>query len=64
MHDRHFSIDTARSMGLIVKTLEDDDVIQDMVLSIHHVFMILFHQSNAVKIISSGDHAWVINASN
>lgn len=51
-------------MGLIVKTLEDDDVIQDMVLSIHHVFMILFHQSNAVKIISSGDHAWVINASN
>ena len=33
--------------------MEDDDVLQDLVLSLHHAYMITFDSSAAVKIIEN-----------
>jgi ATP-dependent protease ClpP protease subunit len=53
-HARHIHIEKARSIGLKVVALEDDDKLQDLVLTIHHSYMHTFGISNAVKIIENG----------
>ncbi len=52
-HDRHFGADKCRSFGLKVNMLEDDNSLQDAVLSIFHTTTITFSKSNAIKIIES-----------
>lgn len=49
-HDRHLSIDKCREFGLKVRALEEDDTLQEYVLSIHHSCMELFEQSAPLKI--------------
>lgn len=49
-HGRHLSIDKCRECGLKIKALEDDDVLQDYVLSIHHSCMEVFEQNSPCKI--------------
>lgn len=52
-HNRHIHIDEAREIGLKVTALEDDNDFQDLVLTVHHIFMLTMGQSSAAKIIES-----------
>ena len=52
-HARHLTIDEAESIGLKVLKLEDDQSVQDLVLTIHHSFMHTFANSKAVKIMEN-----------
>lgn len=50
-HDRHILIDEARKIGLKVKALEEDQELQDIVLSLHHCYMNTFaHNPKVIKI--------------
>ena len=53
IHSRHISAKKAKEIGLKIKKLEDDDRLQDAVLSIHHCYMHTFSSSKAVKIIEN-----------
>lgn len=52
-HDRHINADKARQAGLVIKNLEDDDKLQDLVLSIHHLLTISFDIFKSAKIIEN-----------
>ncbi len=52
-HNRHINADKARLSGLVVKNLEDDDKLQDLVLSIHHLLTISFDSFKSAKIIEN-----------
>lgn len=60
IHARHIDKDKAREIGLKIVNLEDDEKIQDAVLSIHHCYMHTFSNSNAVKIIESSTGAAMV----
>ena len=63
-HARRVGRDQAREVGLIVEDLEDDNAIQDAVLSVHHATMHTFGATPAAKIIENHQgRAW-INHSN
>lgn len=60
MHDRHYSYDAAKRMGLKVSRLEDDQTLQELVLSLHHAYMCTFSMTPSIKIIeSSGNQPWI-----
>lgn len=52
-HERHLSADTCRKMGLKILKLEEDQELQDAVLSVHHACMLTFMATPAVKIIEN-----------
>lgn len=52
-HDRHIPIDRAKEIGLNVYQLENDNTLQDLVLTVHHAFMVTLLNSNIAKIIES-----------
>lgn len=52
-HARHISIDDCTALGLSITRLEDDDRLQDLVLTVHHAFMHTFGQTGAIKIIEN-----------
>ena len=52
-HARHIDFDRANSIGLKVKALEDDDKLQDAVLTVHHLCMHTLGESNTVKLIEN-----------
>jgi len=53
-HDRHISIKEATENGLKIIPLENDQKLQDIVLTVHHAFMCTFSKApNAVKIIEN-----------
>lgn len=52
-HSRHLSVDKCRELGLKVENLEDDDQLQDLVLSVHHSFMHTLASTPAFKIIEN-----------
>lgn len=65
MHDRHFPASKAKEMGLNVIPLEHDNKLQDLVLSIHHIFMIIFQQTTAFKIVANNQgHDWILSGPN
>lgn len=57
IHSRHIDNEKAKTIGLNINDLEDDEELQDAVLSIHHCYMHTFSNSNAVKIIESSTGA-------
>lgn len=60
-HSRHFNIEYCRSKGLKIVQLEDDQKLQDAVLSLHHALMITLGDTNNVKIIENHNgKAWII----
>ena len=62
MHNRHFSHSELERIGLKVELMEGDDVLQDKVLTLHHLYMITFQNTNAVKIIEScNGSAWIVS---
>lgn len=63
MHNRHYSYQTLRDIGLKVSLLEDDNDLQDKVLTVHHAFMITFQQTAADKVIeNSCGKSWIITS--
>ena len=52
-HERHLSSRECKEIGLNIIDMEDDDDIQDIILSIHHACMILFNKTSTVKIFSN-----------
>jgi hypothetical protein len=53
-HARHIHIDQLEAMGLNIERLEEDDELQDLVLTVHHAYMHTFASTNTYKIIE--DH--------
>lgn len=56
-HDRHFDAVECENMGLVVKHLEDDSALQDLVLTVHHCYMHLMMNTLAYKIIENHNGA-------
>ena len=56
-HSRHFNIDFCKEIGLNIETLEDDQNLQDAVLSVHHSFIITFNATKITKIIENQNGA-------
>lgn len=52
-HSRHIHKKQAREFGLKIVDLEDDQQLQDAVLSVHHACVLTFEQTHAVKIIEN-----------
>jgi predicted N-acyltransferase len=52
-HNTHFQIDQCRAAGLEVEALEDDQKLQDLVLTIHHCYMHTLSNTPAFKIVEN-----------
>ncbi|KAB7778861.1 S49 family peptidase [Xanthomonas sp. LMG 12459] len=52
-HNRHINPVKAAELGLKVVKLEDDQKLQDLVLTLHHSLILTFAQTAAVKIIEN-----------
>jgi len=52
-HERHLHIEDAVGFGLKVMRLEDDQGLQDLVLTVHHSYMHTFANTQAGKIIEN-----------
>jgi hypothetical protein len=52
-HDRHIHVDECDNLGLKIERLEDDNVFQDLVLTVHHCFMHTLANTRAFKIIEN-----------
>jgi hypothetical protein len=52
-HDRHISIDECKNMGLIIKDIESDDTLQDLILTIHHCYMFALANTPTFKIVEN-----------
>ncbi len=62
-HSHHFLFDQCQEMGLNVTQLEQDQDLQESVLSVHHTFVATFARMNAIKIIqNTGDGIWTVAA--
>jgi hypothetical protein len=61
-HGRRIDRDEARGLGIVVEDLEQDQALQDAVLSAYHTATIYFEKTPAAKIvISSAGRRWVKN---
>lgn len=54
-HSRHLSARKCKDLGLNISFMEEDDVEQDLILSIHHACMTMFNKSYAFKIFANQD---------
>ena len=52
-HSRHFTPEKCREIGLKIINLEDDQKLQEAVLSVHHSCMVTFSATQAVKMIEN-----------
>jgi ClpP class serine protease len=52
-HARHINIKKAQDLGLKVKAIEDDDALQEAVLSVHHACIQTLTETPALKIIEN-----------
>lgn len=52
-HSRHIHIDQLEEMGLNIERMEEDQDLQDLVLTVHHALMHTFASTNAIKIIEN-----------
>ena len=52
-HARHFSSEQCKKIGLNILDLEEDDILQNLVLSLHHAYMIFFDKSTAFKAVEN-----------
>ena len=56
-HDRHIHIDRCQELGLTIECLEDDQDLQEAVLTVHHCFMHSLAVSGAAKIVENHNGA-------
>ena len=62
-HSHHFLIDKCRAIGLNVMALEEDQDLQEAVLSVHHSYVATFARTDAIKIIENAIGAnWTVSA--
>ena len=60
-HGRRVGVELASQQGLRIKSLEEDDETQDLILSVHHATMHTFAQTPALKIIENHlGRSWVL----
>ena len=52
-HAKHIHFDEARKAGLVVRLLEDDETLQDLILTVHHCYMHTLQNTGAYKIIEN-----------
>lgn len=52
-HGRHINIDECKKIGLKIEDLEDDQTLQDLVLTIHHCYMHTLANTPVFKIIEN-----------
>ena len=52
-HSRHISAEGCKKLGLKIEMLEDDQKLQDLVLSVHHCFMHTLSNTDVFKIIEN-----------
>jgi hypothetical protein len=52
-HARHISADKCEEIGLVVERMEDDDDLQDAILSVHHACIHTLSSTPAFKIIEN-----------
>jgi hypothetical protein len=52
-HSQHIHADACKSCGLHVEMIEDDPVLQDLILTVHHCFMHAFQSTNTYKAIEN-----------
>ncbi len=52
-HARHLSLKRCQEIGLKVAALEDDQPLQEAVLSVHHAFVLTLSQTAAFKIVEN-----------
>lgn len=52
-HARHISKKKCEELGLTIESMETDQMLQDLLLSIHHSFMHTFTHSSAIKVIEN-----------
>lgn len=61
-HSRHLHFEDCERIGLNVKRLEDDNELQDKVLSVHHAFYLTLANTQVGKIIENHlGHAYIKN---
>lgn len=53
LHERQIGYQSARDIGLNIKLLEDDEPLQDLVLTVHHCFVHTLSNTPAFKIIEN-----------
>jgi ClpP class serine protease len=62
-HGRRIARDEARAQGVIVESLEDEQGLQDSVLTAYHLATIMFEQTPATKLLwSNHGQVWLKNA--
>ena len=52
-HARHISISKCKDMGLEIIDMEEDNELQDLILTVHHAFMHTLNISSAAKIVEN-----------
>ena len=52
-HARHLSYKNCDEMGLVVERLEDDQTLQELVLSVHHAMMHTLESTFASKVVEN-----------
>ena len=52
-HARHIHIDDCEALGLVIERLEDDQHLQEAVLTVHHCYMHSLSVSGAAKIVEN-----------
>ncbi|MEW6210627.1 MAG: S49 family peptidase [Acidobacteriota bacterium] len=62
-HSRHLSMEKCKSIGLKITPLEDDQALQEAVLSVHHACIHTLASTNATKIIENQDGVAFIESS-
>lgn len=60
-HGRHLSASFCKMIGLKIKMLEDDDELQDKVLSLHHAYMITLDATPTLKLIENQNKRSIIS---
>ena len=61
-HSRHFTSDFCKQLGLSIIDLESDQELQELVLSVHHSFVITIDATPATKIIENHNGARYITS--
>ena len=52
-HERHISAEECEEMGLVIKKVEDDPTLQDLLLTVHHCFMHSLMNTSSYKMIEN-----------
>lgn len=52
-HSRHISINKCKEIGVSIIDMEDDNHLQDLILTVHHSFMHTFSNTKAIKIVEN-----------